>query len=324
MANGKKTEFDKRLSELQAARKAFGDEGFASEAIQVDEILRLAGVAQHKIDEIRANPSMVALIQANPDLVTRLAQQFPASYAISYFEQRTKSGLGLLGEPIDPHVSPEIVAARRGAAGPPISPTGAVEYEGGVFVQDGTVYFPPNDPGLMGSPAWMAQIPRWSDERAQNWAKTLKQMGYLESTKVDLVTLTDALNDYHTNRYLYGGGKPVDLTVGAQGVSRADFGGILDPAVLDTKVRDYHQLIFGANDEPSAEELKRGREFLAETALQLARNKDLAPFDAADVAGARAQRRFLNEPATRKWQELEETDMSLHDSFVNLFQVLSR
>lgn len=332
----KTSEFDVRLQEMREERKAFGDEGFASEAALVIEMMVLAGVSETKIAEVRANPSQVAFLQANPDLITRMAQQYPAGYAIDYFEARTQAGLGAQAE-AGPQVgvsqqfgapelalNPELAAARRGATGPAISPTGAQQFEGGVFVYNGQVFFPPNDPNVMGSPAWMSQVPRWSDEQRQSWAKTLKQNGYIDSVKVDLVTFTDALKLYHDNRFLYGGGQPVDISQGDKGVTKADFGGILDPAVLDTEVRSWYQEIFGTNDEPSEEELKRGRERLSKIAMRLAKNKDMVPADAASVASARVQERFLQSPETRKWQDLEETDTSLHDSFVNLFQVLSQ
>lgn len=309
------TAFDKAVSDLKQS----------SEGVRMGEVIALlsaAGVDQAKIAEIQANPSLAAMIMANPDLIERLAQQFPAAYAIDYYQQRQAMGFSEATEPVDLSLNPEISAARR--AGPVTSPTGAQEFPGGVVVDfaSQTVAFPPNDPAIMGSPAWMAQIPSWDDAKKATWAKTLKQYGYIETQKVDLKTFTDKLAEYHKDRYLYGGGQPVDLSAGKAGVTKADFGGILDPAVLDTEVIAYHKEIYGPDDDPSEEELKRGRDFLKRTALKLARN-GMDPADAAMVASARGQQRFLNDPTTQKWQELEETDTSLRDSFVNLFQVLS-
>lgn len=301
------------------ATKSTGTEGM--QGVQI--LLKQAGVRDTKIAELVANPSMVALIQSNPDLVNELAKKFPADYAINYYEQRTALGLGMSPEEQFTSGGPDAMARNIATSGPTTSASGAIEYPGGVIVADGQVLFPPNDASVMGSPAWMATIPSWDEAKKEKWAETLNQMGYLDSKKVDLVTFTDALASYHSNRYIYGGGKAVDLSAGSQGVKKADFGGLLDPAVLDTEVRSYHQEIFGPDDEPSEEELKRGRQFLSRTALRLARNKDMAPTDAAQVASARAQERFRADPATRKWQDLEETDTGLHDSFVNLFQALS-
>lgn len=314
------TDFDRMVAAAEDANKTTG----IGEDVQgVAILLRQAGVNDTKIAEIQANPSMVALIRSNPDLVARLAKQFPADYAISYYENRQLAGLGLPTEELFASGGPDAMARNIAESGPTTSATGAIEYPGGVFVQDGQVFFPPTDASIMGSPAWMQQIPTWDAAKKETWAKTLKKMGYLDSTEVDLVTFTDALALYNKNRYLYGGGKPVDLSAGNAGVTKKDFGGILDPAVLDTEVRSYHQEIYGANDEPSPEELKRGREFLEKNALRIARKQGLDPADAANVASARAQRKFRNDPATQRWQEMEETDTSLHDSFVSLFQALS-
>lgn len=318
-ASTEQTAFDQAVEAANEMNKGLGA-GEAAGGVEI--LLRQAGVAATKIAEIRANPSWVALIQSNPDLVNQLAKQYPADYAISYYENRQAAGLGT---PIaEQFVSggPDAMARNIAESGPTTSATGAIEYPGGVFVQDGQVFFPPTDASVMGSPAWMAQIPTWDESKKATWTKTLKQMGYLDSKDVDLVTFTDALTLYNKNRYLYGGGKPVDLSTGKAGVTKKDFGGILDGAVLDTEVASYHHEIYGANDDPSPEELKRGREFLKRTALKLARD-GMDPSDAASVASARAQRRFLNDPETQKWQDLEETDTGLHDSFVNLFQVLS-
>lgn len=314
------TKFDKAVAAATAANKSAG----VGEDVQgVAILLRQAGVREDKIAELQANPSMVALIRANPDLVQRLAQQFPADYAITYYEARTQAGFGQ--SPAEQFTSggPDAMARNIAESGPTSSATGAVQYPGGVIVQDGQVFFPPTDASIMGSPAWMQQIPTWDEAKRETWAKTLKKMGYIDSAQVDLKTFTDALGEYAKNRYLYGGGNPVDLSQGSQNVTRDDFGGILDPAVLDSEVRSYHQEIYGANDEPSEEELKRGRERLAKIALRLARNKDMDPADAASVASARVQKQFRNDPAQQKWQDLEETDTSLHDSFVSLFQALS-
>lgn len=318
----KKAQAQATSTEFEEMVEAQKQAGLGVKAGEVVALLRGAGVDPAKIAEIQANPSYMLMLQNSPELIDRLAQQFPAAYAINYYQQRQAMGFGM--EPVDTEFNPEVRAHRQFAA--PTTATGAQEFEGGVIVDfaSGTVAFPPNDASLMGSPAWMAQIPRWSDEQKQTWAKTLKQNGYIDSLKVDLVTFTDAMALYHKNRYLYGGGEPVDVSAGKAGITKDDFGGILDPAVVDTQVIAYHKEIYGANDEPSAEELKRGREFLTRTAMRIARNRDLAPADAADVAKARLQERVLADPVTRKWQELEETDTSLHDSFVNLFQVLSR
>lgn len=286
---------------------------------EVVALLQTAGVDPQKIAEIQANPSYMLMIQNDPSLIERLAQQFPAAYQINYYEQRQAMGLGM--EPVDTELSPEVRAHQRFAA--PVSPTGAQEFPGGVIVDFATqtVAFPPNDASLMGSPAWMAQIPRWSDEQKQEWARTLKQNGYIDSLKVDLVTFTDAMALYHKNRFLYGGGQPVDLSVGAKKTTKAEFGGLLDPAVLNSELRPILLELFG--DEPSEEELKRFREPFTRIAMKLVRTQDMVPADAASVASARIQERIMQDPGTQKWLEKEETSSGLHDSFVNLFQVLS-
>lgn len=323
MSGEAQTRFDKLVSAAQGQL----DTGEGSDIQGVVLLLRQAGVSQEKIAELQSNPSMIALIKANPDLVARLAQMFPSDHSVDYQTARTAAGLGdvIPTEQFTSSGGPDAMAHNIAASGPMMpSDNGATEFPGGVFVYNGQVFMPANNPSLLGSPAWMAQIPHWDENKRLDWAKTLKHAGYLDKVNVDLKTFTEAMAEYHNNRYLYGGGKPVDLTVGGgSGVSKKDFGGILDPAVLDTEVRSYHAEIYGADDDPSPEELKRGREFLARTALKLARKKGLDPSDAASIASARAQEKFRTDPATKKWQDLEETSTGLHDSFVNLFQVLS-
>lgn len=314
------TAFDRRVEAVRAQGAGSG----LDDRADVQILLKNAGVSETKIAEIVSNPSMTEMIKRDPRLVERLAETYPSGYAISYNEARQAAGLGLdpTIEQFEGSGGPDAMARNLAAAGVQ-SATGAIEYPGGVFVQDGQVYFPPTDASIMGSPAWMAQIPKWDDAKKQQWAKTLKQMGYIDSAKVDLVTFTDALTKYHSNRFIYGGGAPVDLSVGGAKVDKAAFGGLLDPAVLNSEVRTWHQAVYGANDEPSDEELKRGRRQLSRLAMRFA-NKGMDPSSAASVASARAQERFTNDPATQKWQDMEETDTSLHDSFVNLFQALSR
>jgi hypothetical protein len=317
---GPKTEFEQRVE----ATRAEGGSSRLNDSADVSLLLHNADVSDLKIQEIQANPSNVALIKAHPELVERLAAQFPASYAISYYDQRSQMGFGDIAQ-ADTLTSggADALAHTAASQATSTSPTGAIEYPGGVLVDPatGVITYPPNNPSLLGSPAWIASVPTWSESKMASWTQTLKQMGYIESKKVDLKTFTDALREYHNNRYLYGGGKAVDLSQGQQGISRQDFGGILDPSVVDTEIRPWFQETYG--DDPSDAELEGLRKVITKTAMRLARHKDMAPADAASVASARAQEKFLDDPATQKWKDLQETDTSLHDSFVNLFQVLS-
>jgi hypothetical protein len=315
------TEFDAAVE----AQRGLIDEVDKTDVEGIQILLVNAGVNPTKIAEIMSNASMRVLIKANPDLVQRLAEMYPASYAINYNEQRQQMGFGIV--PLEDSLTSggaDALAHTAVTQATSSSPTGAIEYPGGVLVDpvNGTVTYPPNNASLLGSPAWLGQVPKWSEEKMESWAQTLKQMGYIDSKKVDLKTFTDALRQYHEYRYLYGGGKAVDLSIGAGKVTKEEFGGILDPAVVDTEIRPWFQETYG--DDPSEAELEGLRHRITNIAKRLANNKDMAPADAASVASARVQEKFLNDPATQKWKDLEETDSSLHDSFVNLFQVLSQ
>lgn len=289
----------------------------------VQLLLATAGVHKDKIKELIANPSIVAMIKANPDLARQLAQKFPSSYAISYEEVRIQAGLGPL-TPEQQFMSggPDAMARNILTKEGRTSPTGAIEYPGGVIVQDDQVFFPPTDASVAGSPAWMAQIPRWGEAKQQSWAKTLFDNGYLDSKNPNLVQLTDALRAYHETRYLYGGGEPVNIKE-AQRVTKQDFGGLLDKAVLGTEVDTWFDQFYG--EPPTEEEREFWTSRLATKSIQLARRRDLDPADAAAVAGARTHRRMSNTPEAQEFARQaheEEENTGLRDSLLSIAQVI--
>jgi hypothetical protein len=286
-------------------------------------LLRNAGVDPTKVQQLLANPSTVALIKANPNLVATYAQQFPATYVIEYQEARQQAGFG---DPVDVQFTsggPDAMARNMIEQTTTSSPTGAQQFPGGVIVMNGTVFYPPTDASVAGSAAWMAQIPEWSEQKQQSWAQTLFKMGYLESKNANLKDLTDALKTYHDTRYLYGGGEPVDLSVGDAGITRKDFGGILDEAVLASEIEPWYEDFYG--DRPEKEELAFWTDKFKTHAIRVARKRGLDPADAAMVARARTQRQFSNTPEAREFERQEdeiEENTRLRDGLLSVGQIV--
>jgi hypothetical protein len=286
-------------------------------------LLRNAGVEPTKVQQLLANPATVALIKANPNLVATYAKQFPANYVIEYEEARTQAGFGDPVEITFTSGGPDAMARNLIEKTGRTSPTGAQEFPGGVIVMNGQVFYPPTDASVAGSAAWMSQIPKWSQEKQQTWAKTLFQMGYLESKNANLKDLTDALKTYHDTRYIYGGGEPVDLSSGDAGITRKDFGGILDDAVLASDIETWYEDLYG--DRPEKEELSYWTEKFRTTALRTARKQNLAPADAAMVAQARTQQRFRDTPEAREFERQEdemEENTRLRDGLLSAAQII--
>jgi hypothetical protein len=291
----------------------------------VSILLNSAGVDPAKVSEISANPSMVALIKAKPDLAYHFARVFPADYAINYQEQRAQMGFGLPIEEVFTSGGPDAMARNLLEKSVQTSPTGAQLHPGGVLVdlENLRVIYPPTDPSIAGSAAWMARIPEWSEEKQKTWTKTLHKMGYLATKNPNLKDLTDALKTYHDTRYLYGAGKPVDLSTGDGGITRKDFGGMLDEAVLASEIEPWYEDLYG--DKPEPEELKYWTEKFKTTAVRVARRRGLDPADAAMVAQARTQRRFSDTPEAREFEQQadeREENTRLRDSLLSVAQIV--
>lgn len=294
---------------------------------EVQRVLAAAGVHPDQIRRILANPSHLDLVAANPKLAQEFARAYPASHVVPYYETARELGFPEpVGMQADPRENPELM--KPGAVGTLTSPTGAKKLPNGVIIDPntGTVHFPPNDPTVAGSPAWLQQATSWDQERVKKWRKELTKLGYLGSPKggVD-VAFIDALREYHTFRYVYGDGKPISKVSEEAKVAAEDFGGVLDKSVLRGEVRGWFQAAYG--DDPSDDELEFWTDRLRSTSLRLARNRDWEPAEAASVARARQQERFLQSPEAQLFQEgreIEEENTKLRDSILSVAQMVGR
>lgn len=308
------TAFDdavKAANEKLDARPDFSTDDVAT-------LLGSAGVLPQKIIELTSNPSIVQLIHANPNLAYQIAAQFPATHAIDYYTTREQMGFGYAPTPARP---PDFYSLSEGT-----SDTGAVEYPGGILVDydQKVVKFPPNNPAVAGSSAWMLQVANWSDEKVKTWRKTLFKMGYLSSAKGgNDPTFQDALKQYQEYRYLYGGGNPIPLDSAGGGPTKEEWGGLTDLAVLKSDAREMYRGIYHTDPDPDEEEYWARK--LRQKMLQVARRRDLAPGDAAAVAQAHVHEQFLQDPevqALRDQQDEQDANTTLRDGIVSIAQTV--
>lgn len=293
--------------------------------VNVRMLLEQAGVDPAQIKTILANPSHVEMIRSDATgrYVQALAQQFPAT-AVSVYDEAV-AALGFTAPDftgLTPDAAQAIGAQKRTA------PSGAIQYPGGVTVDpvNQQVYFPPTDRTIQGSPAWMAEVATWDKTKVTEWRERLAKAGYIDSKKggVD-VEFMDALNQYHQFRFLYGGGKPIDLkSPDGKKVTKKSFGGVLDKDVLATEVRTWFQQAYG--DDPTDDEMEFFTDRLAESAVKIARRRDLSPGQAAGVAQAKVQEEFIKDPETQAFLEQEEDEEEygeLANSILSLAQITS-
>lgn len=96
-----------------------------------------------------------------------------------------------------------------------------------------------------------------------------------------------------------------------------------DPAVLRSEVREWYQGIYGTDPDP--EEADYWAEKMSSKMMRQARRKGLDPTDAAAVARARTQEKFLADPEVqllREQDEDEAVNTHLADSIVTMAQTI--
>lgn len=203
---------------------------------------------------------------------------------------------------------------------------GVVRYNNGVFYDPNSdqVVWNHSNPEQEGSLAWFEKVQEnWSEEKLKTWRKRLNQFGYTVSDKGGWdQTFKAALSDFFLNKYK-NLGKPLPIDQAA-GLTKADFGGTLDPAVLRNEVRGWYETAFG--DDPTDEELTYWSDKLEKSAKRIARNQGLEPSAAVNVAHARQQEAFRTSPdvvAQREVDEELEENQTLRNKFISLAQIAS-
>lgn len=205
------------------------------------------------------------------------------------------------------------------------SATGKLLYSNGVIAdpETGEVLFKPGSVAP-GSEAWLLKIQEeWTDKEANAWRKRLNKLGFVPTGGLAeeggiAHDLLSALRLFHETRYANFGKVIPAAPRGEQTKQLAREA--YDPLEVKTDARALLTEVFG--DDPSDEEVKR-----ATPHVMRAVRRALSSGATLEKARLRGEETLIEEiahdPAVRKWQELEETDTALHDSFVNLFQVLS-
>ena len=288
------------------------------------KLLVQAGMDQKSAEGMLAlSPGVGVNILENPSIATVLAENNPSVQKTAYDE--LNQGFNELGAP-PPGMS---MAGFSDTDKPPsggfqTNEAGTIRYNNGVLYDptQGVIY-PHNDPEAVGSQAWLLNIQKtWSPSKIETWRKRLNKFGYevTEQGGFDQTFVT-ALTEYHTTRYM-NGGKPLPVDQSA-GLSRSDFGGALDPAVLKGEVRAWFQEAY--DDDPTDDEASFWADKLAKTAKRIARKQGLDPSAATVVAQARTQEKFRDDPEVKEFArqaEDEEENTELRDSLLSVAQIV--
>lgn len=205
------------------------------------------------------------------------------------------------------------------------SATGKILYNNGVIADPttGDVFFKPGSVAP-GSEAWILKIQEeWTDKEANAWRKRLNNLGFvpeggLAESGGMAHDLLAALRGFHQARYAnFGKVLPAaPKTKETKALAREAY----DPLEIKTDARLLLTEVFG--DDPSDEEIERVTPHVMR-AVRRALSSGKSMERAQTYGKEQIVQNIAADPAVRKWQELEETDTALHDSFVNLFQVLS-
>jgi hypothetical protein len=200
--------------------------------------------------------------------------------------------------------------------------TGALYFNNGAIAnpESGEVFFPPNDPSVAGSPAWLRKIQdEWSQETINTWRQRLRQYGYdvAKEGGFDQV-LRDQLAEYHRVRYVnYGKPLPYDQ---AADLGLAEDVVLPDKSSVHNAVRSHFQRVFG--DEPTDEELDEWSGFVMKQARRLQRRKGYTADYAAMAAEERFIERFETDPQVQYVMEQEEENTELSDSLTAISQAI--
>ena len=209
--------------------------------------------------------------------------------------------------------------------------TGWKQYKNGTLVdpnagfgQVGAVVFDPSS-RAPGSTAWATEVlPKWSQDKINEWRETLIQGGYLSSAEnkgpVD-VSFTNAMIQYQTVKY-QNGGTPMDIG------PVIDAGGGTTPynfrqirASIDEDVRNAWVSIYGV--KPDESEVEAQRDMVIKVAKKLYQKGQLSPEGAASEAEARILGRMERTPEARFVTENVEENTELRDQMLRAVQVTS-
>lgn len=283
----------------------------------IAQVLRSKGISEEQIQTFLAlagdAPQLAAAAEASiPGSETSLYRQAQAQYpdAVASATSPIPEGGGLMA------AFSYVPKGNEYAVG---GETGAITYKSGVIADPATesVFFPPNDPTVAGSPAWLRKVQDdWSDEKIEKWRRKLSVAGYqVDPSGGYAKDLKDALEEYHHYRYL-NYGKPMKLRDGVQEARVRD---VYDPVETRADIANVLQTVF--QDEPTEAEVEQFMPAVHKAVKRALRNGKTP--EAARLRGEEALAdSVLDDPATEKWMELEEGSTAMHDSFVNLFSVL--
>lgn len=299
--------------------------GTREDAAKAKALLDAAGVDPEHSTNILGDPATVQLVlDGGPQFASMMAAQFPAE---------SKTLYGQISATFDTTLGqiPSGMAGTMGAfsyvaptKGHEINAEGIVRYNNGVFYDPNSdqVVFDHTNPEAQGSLAWFEKVQdSWNAKQIESWRKRLNKFGYAvsESGKWDQ-TFKAALTDFFINKYK-NLGKPLP-TDQAAGLTKADFGGTLDPAVLRNEVRGWYETAFG--DDPTDAELEYWSDKLERSAKRIAHKQGLDPGAAVNVAHARQQEAFRQSPdvvAQREVDEDLEENQTLRNKFISLAQI---
>lgn len=203
-------------------------------------------------------------------------------------------------------------------------------YPNGVIVTDSEVLYPTQahgvDPAeIAGSQAWAQKIQdTWSDEKANQWRKTLAGQGYDVATSGGMAhDLLTALGQYHQTRYA-NGGRVIPLSPGGTQPGELKIKDVVDPVALREEVKSWGQVPFEEDlDDDTADYFANA---VMETARRLMKEKGWDASRAVEGAGVRVQKKFLkdeNVAGAIEDAEDDEMDESLRESIVSIAQVAS-
>lgn len=199
---------------------------------------------------------------------------------------------------------------------------GVFYYANGVIADpsNGAVFYDPKNKAP-GSPVWITNAQKWSEQKTANWRAELFQMGYVDTKKGGWdQPLIDATRTYYNAKYLNGNravaaGQPGG---GSAATSTPPFDLHQLHASIQSQVQQQYQSVFG--EDPSADELRSWTRFIINTGMSLQKGgarTSLSPSAALSEAEARAARQVTNSPEGSAMLDHQRENTTLHDSLVS-------
>lgn len=227
-------------------------------------------------------------------------------------------------------------AAMQHGVGYQESPTGQIRYVNGVIADPigGTVVYPPGDPSVEGSEAWLRSIQDdWGEKQANTWRKRLSNQGYeVAETGGWAMDLVNALRTYHQARYI-NYGKAIPLTPKDKASRAAQIRKQIDPVALKEEVKTWGQVPFDEDLDPDTAEYFADR--VIDVAARLAKkHPEWTPaqvigtpssqYGPATGAYLRVEKEFAKAPGVRgalREEEEDEMDESLRNNIISISQL---